>query len=94
MASSTLAESRSRSPRAVERQGLQEGFGRQPGPAAEQVVQFGRRDAGRLGNGLDFGLLAPMAADMTDGAAHHFVIGGGFGKRRVAFKIGRQAIGR
>ena len=31
--------------RAVERDRLQEGFRRQPGPAAEQVVQFGRRDA-------------------------------------------------
>ena len=44
-------------------------------------MQFGRRDARRLGDGLDFRLLAPMAADMADGAAHHVVIGGGSGQR-------------
>ena len=45
------------------------------------MVQLGRRDAGRFGDGLDLGLLAPMAADMADGAAHHLVIGGGSGER-------------
>ena len=43
-------------------------------------MQLGRGDAGGLGDGLDFGLLAPMAADMADGAAHHVIIGGGFGE--------------
>ena len=42
-------------------------------------MQLGRRHAGGFGDGLDFGLLAPMAADMADGAAHHLIIGGGFG---------------
>ena len=43
-------------------------------------MQFGRRDAGGFRDGLDLGLLAPMAADMADGAAHHVVIGGGLGE--------------
>ena len=78
-------------PRPVERQRLQKCLRREPRPAAEQVMQLGRRDAGGLGDGLDFGLLAPMAADMADGAAHHVVIGGGFGqKRRVGNAVGRQ----
>ena len=79
-------------PRAVERQRLQERLRRQPGPAPEQMVQFGRRHAGGFGDGLDLGLLAPMAADMADGAAHHVVIGGGCGERPRdwAMPIGRQ----
>ena len=44
-------------------------------------MQLGRRDAGGLGDGLDLGLLAPVAADMADGAAHHVVVGGGIGER-------------
>ena len=40
-------------------------------------MQFGRRHAGRFGDGLDLGLLAPVAADMADGAAHDVVIVGG-----------------
>ncbi len=76
-------------PRAVERERLQERLRRQPGPAAEQMMQFRRRDAGGFGDGFDLGLLAPMAADMADGAAHHVVIGGGRGKRhRVLDAIG------
>ena len=47
--------------RAVERQRLQERLRRQPGPAAEQVMQFGRRDAGGFGDLLDLGLRAPVA---------------------------------
>ena len=50
--------------RAVERERLQKRLRRQPGPAAEQVMQFGRRDAGRFRDGLDLRLAAPMAADM------------------------------
>ena len=38
-------------------------------------MQFGRRNAGGLRDGFDLGLLAPMAADMADGAAHNVVIG-------------------
>ena len=76
-------------PRAVERERLQERLRRQPGPAAEQVMQFGRRDAGGFGDGFDLGLLAPMAADMADGAAHDVVIGGRRGQRhRVLDAIG------
>ena len=63
--------------RAVERQRLQERLRRQPGPAAEQVMQFGRRDAGGFGDLLDLRLLAPVAADVGDGAAHDVVVGGG-----------------
>ena len=48
---------------AVERERLQKSFRRQPGPAPEQVVQFGRRHACGFGDGVDLGLLAPMAAD-------------------------------
>ncbi len=52
-------------------------------------MQFGRRDAGGFRNGFDLGLLAPMAADMADGAAHHVVIGGRRGERhRVLDAIG------
>ena len=69
-------------PRAVERERLQERLRRQSGPAAEQVMQFGRCDAGRLGNGFDFGLLTPMAADMADGLAHHVVVGGRSSERQ------------
>ena len=78
-------------PGAVERQRLQEGLGGEARPAAEQVMQLGRRDARGLGDGLDFGLLAPMAADMADGAAHHVIIGGRNGERgRVGDTVGRQ----
>ena len=78
-------------PGAVERQRLQEGLRGQSRPAAEQVMQFGRRDAGGVGDGLDLGLLAPVAADMADGAAHHVVVGGGSGERgRVGDTVGRQ----
>ena len=69
-------------PRAVERERLQERFRGQSGPAAEQMVQLGRRDAGGFGDGVDFGLLAPVLADVADGAAHHVVIGGGGIERR------------
>ena len=39
----------------VERQRLHEGLWRQPGPAAEQMVQLIRRDAGGIRDGLDVG---------------------------------------
>ena len=39
-------------------------------------MQFGRRDLGGFGDGLDIRLVAPIAADMGDGAAHDVVIVG------------------
>ena len=69
-------------PRAVERQRLHKSLRGEPGPAAEQVMQLGRGDARRFGNGFDLGLLAPVLADIADGAAHHVVIGGGVIERR------------
>ena len=63
--------------RAVERERLQERLRRQPGPAAEQMVQLGRRDAGGFGDLLDLRLRAPVASDVSDGAAHDVVVGGG-----------------
>ncbi len=45
-------------------------------------MQFGRSDAGGFGNGLNFGLFAPMAADMSDCLTHGLVVGGSFGQRR------------
>ena len=51
-------------------------------------MQFGRRDAGRFGDGLDLGLLAPMAADMADGFADHVIVGGGSGQRHRVNTIG------
>ncbi len=78
-------------PRAIERERLQKSLRRQSRPAAEQMVQLGRGDAGRFGDGLDLGLLAPMVADMADGAAHHVVIGRGGVKRcEIGDAIGRQ----
>ena len=57
-------------PRAVERERLQERLRREPRPAAEQMMQLGRGDAGGFGDGFDLGLVAPMIADVSDGAAH------------------------
>ena len=42
--------------RMVEGQRLQEGFRRQPAPAAEQVVQVGGGYTGSVGDGLDLRL--------------------------------------
>ena len=80
--------------RAIERERLQKRFRRQPGPAPEQVVQFGRGHAGGFGNGLDLGLFAPMAADMADGFAHDLVIGGSFGQQRRVGRRVENTIGR
>ena len=77
--------------RAVEGERLQERFRRQPGPAAEQVVQLGRRDAGGFGDLFDLRLRAPVAADVSDGAAHDVVIGGGGGQRHgIGYSFGRE----
>ncbi len=48
---------------------------RQAGPAAEQMMQLGRRHARGFGDLLDLRLVAPVAADMRDGAAHDVVVG-------------------
>ena len=63
--------------RAVERERLEEGLRREPGPAAEQMMQLGRRDAGGFGDLIDLRLGAPVAFDVSDGAAHDVVVGGG-----------------
>ena len=80
-------------PRAVERQRLQKCLRGDAGPAPEQMVQFGRRHAGGFGDGLDLGLLAPMAADMADGATHHGVIRGGGSERPRIGNARTNAIG-
>ena len=54
-------------------------------------MQLGRRDAGGFGDLLDLRLLAPVAADMGDGAAHDVVVGGGGVERReVGNAVGRE----
>ncbi len=58
----------------VERQRLEERFRRQPAPATKQMMQLRRRNAGGVGDGFDLGLGAPVAADMSDGAADDVVI--------------------
>ena len=60
--------------RIVERDRLQEGLRRQPGPAAEQVVQLVRRHADRMRDLLDLGLRAPVLGNVGDGAAHDGVV--------------------
>ena len=57
-------------------------------------MQFGRRDAGGIGDGFDFGLRAPIAADMGDGAAHDVVIGGrGLQPRRSGRRLAKVIVG-
>ena len=58
----------------VERQRLHEGLWRQPGPAAEQMVQFIRRHGGGIRHRLDGRLRAPVLRDEGDGAAHGVVV--------------------
>ena len=77
--------------RMVERQRLQKGLRRQPAPAAEQMMQIGRRDAGGIGDDVDFGLRAPVAADMGDGAADDVVVGRrGRERRELGEAIGQS----
>ena len=47
-------------------------------------MQIGGGDAGGVGDGVDLGLRAPVAADMRDGAAHDVVIGRRCRQRREA----------
>ena len=67
--------------RAVEGERLQKRLRGEPGPAPEQMMQFGRRDAGGFRDLVDLGLRAPVAADMRDGATDDVVVGGGVGER-------------
>ena len=60
---------------AVERDSLQEGLRRKPGPAAEQMMQFGGRYARGFGDLFDLRLRAPVFADVGDGAADDVVVG-------------------
>ena len=60
--------------RVIERDRLQEILRRHPGPAAEKMMQFGRADTGSFRDRFDLGLHAPVAANMSDGAADDFVI--------------------
>src|SRR5690349_19197634 len=73
--------------RAVESEGLEERLWGEPGPAAEQVMKFGRRDAGGFGDLLDLGLRAPVALDMGDGAANDVIVSGRGAERREVRQI-------
>ena len=59
----------------VERERRDKSLGREPGPAAEEMMQVGGCDADRLGNLLHFGLAAPMLRNKGDCAPHEVVIG-------------------
>src|SRR4029078_11078774 len=65
----------------VERERLQECFRRQSAPAAEQMMQVGRGNVRCARNDIDFGLGAPVSADMGDGATHDVVVRGRCRKR-------------
>ena len=77
--------------RIVERDRLQEGLRRQPGPAAEQVMQLVRRDADGVRDLLDLGLGAPVFGDVGDRAAHDgVVVIGGLQRREIGQAVGGQ----
>jgi len=58
----------------IESQRLHERLGRQSGPAAEQVVQLVRGQAGGLRHRLDGRLRAPMLGDEGDRAPHRIIV--------------------
>jgi hypothetical protein len=60
----------------VEGECLQEGLGRDPGPAAKQMVKITGADAGRCRDRLDLRLRPPALGHERDGAAHDLVVGG------------------
>ena len=60
--------------RMVERHGLQEGLGRQAGPAGEQLLQAGRRFADFRRQRFERGLVAIVEADLLDDAADDLVV--------------------
>ena len=72
----------------VERNRLQEGLGRQTGPAGEQFLQAGRGLADLLGQNLQRGLVAIVEADLLDGAADHLIVAA-FGRDVVLKDRGR-----
>ena len=73
----------------IEGQRLHEGLGREPGPAAKQMVQFIGGDARRIRHRFDGRLLAPAFRDEGDGAPHRIIVtkrgvlGPGFGQAVV-----------
>ena len=75
----------------VEGERLQECLGRDPGPAAKQMVEIAGAHAGRCRDGLDFRLCTPALGDERNGAAHDFVVGGVAAERLdVGDAIGRE----
>jgi hypothetical protein len=58
----------------IEGERLHEALGCQPGPAAEQVVQFVGRDGGGIGHRLDGRLHAPVFGDECDRATNGVVV--------------------
>ena len=58
----------------IQRQRLHESLWCQPGPAAEQMVQFVRRHGGGVGHRLDGRLRTPVLRDESDGAAHQIIV--------------------
>ena len=75
----------------IEGQRLHESLWRQPGPAAEQMVEFIRRDAGGFRHRFDGRLRAPVFRDEGDSAAHRVIIaqrgvlGARFGQAMVVY---------
>ena len=72
----------------VERNRLQEAFGRQAGPACEQLLQAGRRLADFRGKRLQRGLVAIVEADLLDHPADGLVVGAV--RRDVSFQDGQS----
>ena len=63
--------------RPLDRQRLQEGLRRQPGPALEHVLEVRRGETDMVGDRLDRRLVAPAGRDEFDRLAHDGVIGVG-----------------
>jgi hypothetical protein len=75
----------------LERERLQESFGRNCGPAAEQMMQLVGAYSCRRRDCVDLRLGAPALGDERNGAAHDCVVGGGAAERlRVANRIERE----
>ena len=54
-------------------------------------MQLGGADASGFRDLIDLRLLAPMATDVSDGAAHHAVVGGrGAERSKVGYPVGRK----
>jgi len=63
-------------PGVVEGERLQEGLGRDPGPAAKQMVEIAGAYARRRRDGLDLRLCPPALGDERDGTAHDLIVRG------------------